>query len=123
MIRINVDVLKGTDTFVTELCQQSTDHGGAERALAKMAGKDRLEQLTGNGKARVRVELGETLGGPEFSSVRVHVAVEVACHQDDHTVTEVTNHLYDEGISIMDTLVGPAYKGLLAHLERLHGGT
>ncbi len=70
------------------------------------------------GDARVRVEVGETVGGPEFSSVRVNIAIEVPC--PSNKVTPVSNQLYEKAVELLDTYIEPTYKGLLRHLDSLH---
>lgn len=97
---------------------KETDHTGAERAVKERVG-DRYELIQGDRGARVRVSVGETLGGPSYSSVRVQVDVSLMCNQDERTVAEVRDMLFAEAAESLDKYVEPLYELLLEHNLRL----
>lgn len=74
---------------------------------------DRYEKILGNGKAKVRREITETLGGPNYSSVRITVSVEITCNQDESTIQEASQMLHQELIILLEEDVGASYEKLL----------
>jgi hypothetical protein len=107
---IAVEVTAYVDSIPIEsLCHQQTDHTWPE-----------MEVNMAEDSPRARVEVGETVGGPDFSSVRVHVSIETPYNPAKHKVEDIANKLYEKGLELIDSFIEPSYKGLLRHLETLH---
>ena len=105
---ITIEVAAYKDSIPIEsLCHQRTDHAWPKQ-------KDIMAD-----NPRVRIEVGETVGGPRFSSIRVHVSIETPYNPDSHKVDEMANLLYDKALELLDSFIPPTYNGLIAHLKTL----
>jgi len=106
---ITIDVSAAQNSIPIEhLCKQWVDHKG-------------MEDVVASGDARVRVGVIMTLGAPEFSSVRVEVSIEAPCKVAGPAMDQAAEALYDRALGLADSFVEPTYKGLVRHLEALHG--
>jgi hypothetical protein len=77
---------------------------------------DVLKALTGDGKAKVRRELAETLGGPHYSSVRVTTSIEVTCDQSTHVVKRAAREVFAELQILNEDALEKAWAGLQKHV-------
>lgn len=76
--------------------------------------------LTGGNKtAKVRREIGETIGGPGFSSIRVSTSIEVTCDQSEPIIKQAAQAALAEAAILNEEGVMQAYAGLLAHRKTL----
>lgn len=117
MINIVVELKDEHGKFIPKQCTERYSANGAEEMLMTKA-PDRFVSVVGDGKAKVRRALTETVGGPGYSSVRVHVEIELTCNQDFDTVHKVSEMLFNESLSILDTEVDIGMKTLIAHVGR-----
>ena len=83
--------------------------------------KDKFAALTaGDGRAKVRREIGETIGGPGYSSVRVSTSIEICC--DSAAIQKAAEVIYQECVYLNEDGVLQAYEGLLNHRDTLKLG-
>jgi hypothetical protein len=81
---------------------------------------DTLKALLGDGKARVRQEITETLGGARYSSVKVSTSIEVSCGQSTETIRKAAREALAEVQLLNDEAVLLAWEGLQEHLRQVH---
>lgn len=85
--------------------------------------KDRLEALINHdGRAKVRREIGETIGGPGYSSVRVSTSIEICCDQNSEVIQKAAAAIYQECVYLNEDGILQAYEGLLNHRDSLKLG-
>lgn len=85
--------------------------------------KDRFAALmAGDGRAKVRREIGETIGGPGYSSVRVSTSIEICCDQNSAAIQKAAEAIYQECVYLNEDGVLQAYEGLLNHRDTLKLG-
>ena len=85
--------------------------------------KDRFAALSaGDGRARVRREIGETIGGPGYSSVRVSTSIEICCDQNSAAIQKAAAAIYQECVYLNEDGILQAYEGLLNHRDTLKLG-
>ena len=106
---ITIDVTAEQDGITIEpLCKQWID---------PKWGRDGREM---SDQPRVRVEVGNTIGGPNFSSTRVFISIEVPYNPANNKAEDVANKVFDRGLELVDSFIPTAYKALIRHLEDIH---
>lgn len=113
MIYIDIEVLEDSpDGIVFEdLCTKQVDHGyGVKNMSFKKyaAGKD-------EDSGTAHVTIGETIGGPLYSSIKITVGASVPCRPD--AISDVHDILFDDCLEKLDAYVKPTYEALLAKLR------
>lgn len=78
---------------------------------------DTFKVLVGDGKARVKREITETLGGPRYSSVKVSTSIEVTCDQSRDTIQKAALEVFAEAQILNDEAVELAWSKLQEHIK------
>jgi len=79
---------------------------------------DAFKPLVGDGKARVRREITETLGGPRYSSVKVSTSIEITCDQSKDKIEKAAREAYAEAQILNDEALELAWDRLGQHIEK-----
>jgi hypothetical protein len=78
---------------------------------------DVFKSLSGDGKAKIRREITETLGGPRYSSIKVTTSIELTCDQSQPVIRRAAKEAMAEVQILNEEALTVSWEKLREHVK------